>query len=70
MKTRQLTGYLFVALGFALIVLLGLGVVDPIGGAPAGPTSMGGLLKALAPSVGIALAAFLLGLWLLKGKRS
>ena len=41
MKARQIAGYLCVVLGFALILLLGWGVIDPIGMPPAGATSMG-----------------------------
>lgn len=69
MKTRQLAGYLCIAIGFAVVVLLGYGVIEPIGATPAAPASLSELLASLAPSVGIALAAFLLGLWLLKGTR-
>lgn len=69
MTSRQLAGYLLVALGFALIVLLGTGMIDPIGAAPASTRSLGGVLAALLRSVLIALASFLLGLWLLRGGR-
>jgi hypothetical protein len=68
MKARLIAGYLCVALGFALILLLGWGVIDPIG-MPAGTTSMGAILLGLLPSVLMALGAFLIGLWLLKGSR-
>ena len=69
MKARQIAGYLCVALGFALILLLGWGVIDPIGMSPNGATSLGAVLLGLLPSVLMALGAFLIGLWLLKGSR-
>lgn len=65
---RRLAGYACVALGFALVVLLGTGLVSPPG-MPAAVDSLGALLAGLAPSVLAALALFLLGLWLLKGGR-
>ncbi|HEU0307146.1 MAG TPA: hypothetical protein VFR30_09290, partial [Lysobacter sp.] len=66
MNVRTIAGYLCVALGFALILLLGYGVIDPIG-APAEPAaSLGALLIGLMPSVLMALGAFVIGLWLLK----
>ena len=68
MKARQLAGYVCVALGFALIGLLGYGVIEPIGTA-SGASSIGAVLLGLLPSVLLALTAFVLGLWLLKGKR-
>lgn len=69
MNTRTLAGYFCVALGFALILLLGYGVIDPIGGLPAQGASMRDLLIGLMPSVLLALGAFAIGLWLLKGAR-
>lgn len=69
MNARKLAGYFCVALGFALILLLGYGVIDPIGASAAGATSLGALLIGLVPSVLLALGAFALGLWLLKGSR-
>ena len=69
MKARQIAGYLCVVLGFALILLLGWGVIDPIGISPNGATSMSAVLLGLLPSVVMALAAFVIGLWLLKGSR-
>jgi hypothetical protein len=65
---RRLAGLACVALAFALVVLLGTGVVSPPG-MPATVGSLGALLAGLAPSVLAALALFLLGLWLLKGGR-
>ncbi|HEY0661411.1 MAG TPA: hypothetical protein VGD21_08860 [Lysobacter sp.] len=65
---REFAGWACVVLGFAVIVMLGYGVLDPIG-MPAGATSMGALLVGLLPSVALALVVFAIGLWLLKGKR-
>jgi hypothetical protein len=67
MNARKLAGYLCIALGFALMLLLGYGVIDPIGASPEKATSMGALLVGLMPSVLMALGAFVIGLWLLKG---
>jgi len=69
MNTRKFAGYLCVALGFALILLLGYGVIDPIGATPGKATSIGALLIGLMPSVLMAVGAFVIGLWLLKGSR-
>ena len=67
MTARKFAGYLCVALGFGLLLLLGYGVIDPIGASPGKATSMGALLIGLMPSVLMALGAFVIGLWLLKG---
>jgi hypothetical protein len=67
MNARKLAGYLCIALGFALILLLGYGAIDPIGGLPANAASMRDVLIGLAPSVLLALGVFVIGLWLLKG---
>jgi hypothetical protein len=69
MNTRRLAGYFCVALGFALILALGYGVIDPIGSSPAAAGSVRDVLIGLMPSVLLALGAFLAGLWLLKGSR-
>jgi hypothetical protein len=69
MSARKIAGYLCVALGFALILLLGYGVVDPIGAPLSAATSMREVLIGLMPSVLLALGAFAIGLWLLKGPR-
>ena len=69
MKPRILAGYACVAAGFALIIALGIGAIDPIG-VQVTTASGTGLLAALAPTVLIALALFLTGLWLLKGRRA
>jgi hypothetical protein len=70
MNPRKLAGYFCVVLGFALVLLLGYGVIDPIGGLPANATSMRDVLIGLMPSVLLALGAFVIGLWLLKGSRN
>ena len=67
MNARKFAGYLCVAVGFALLLLLGYGVIDPIGASPQKATSMGALLLGLMPSVLMALGAFVIGLWLLRG---
>jgi hypothetical protein len=69
MNARKYAGYGCVALGFALIVLLGYGVIDPIGGLPAHTASMRDVLVGLMPSVLLALGAFAIGLFLLKGPK-
>lgn len=69
MTIRKIAGYVCVALGFALVLLLGYGVVDPIGAPLAAADSMREVLIALMPSVLLALGLFALGLWLLKGSR-
>ena len=69
MNTRKFAGYLCLALGFTLILLLGYGVIDPIGASPKQVTSMGALLIGLMPSVFMAAGAFAIGLWLLRGPR-
>lgn len=66
MTARKIAGFFCVALGFALILLLGYGVIDPIGASLAQATSMGAVLIALMPSVVMALGLFVIGLWLLK----
>ena len=68
MNPRNLTGYLCVAAGFALIVALGSGAMEPLGMTTI-PRSGRAMLTALAPSVLLATGLFVLGLWLLKGKR-
>jgi hypothetical protein len=67
MNARKFAGFACVALGFALILLIGYGVIDPIGGVPSNASSMRDVLIGLAPSVLLALGAFVIGLWLLKG---
>ena len=68
---RRFAGWLCVALGFALIVMLGAGVIDPVGVPDGGDaTSLAVLLAGLLPSVLLALLVFALGLWLLKGRNT
>ena len=64
---RKFVGWLCVALGFAVIVMLGYGMLDPLGKPISSATSIGSLLLGFLPSVLPALALFALGLWLLKG---
>lgn len=67
---RRIAGWLCVALAFAAVVLLGYGVIDPIGvSATQAPASLAAMLFALLPTVLGALALFVLGLWLLKGAK-
>lgn len=67
---RRIAGWLCVALGFAVVVLLGYGVIDPISmSATQAPGSLAAMLFALLPTVLGALALFVLGLWLLKGAK-
>lgn len=69
-RLRLYAGYLCVALGFAIIVMLGYGVIDPIGlDLQAGAVSIGALLLGLLPSVLLAAAVFAIGLVLVKGAR-
>ena len=65
---RRFAGWLCMALGFAVVVLLGYGVIDPVGVATdQAPASLAALFLALLPTLLGALALFVLGLWLLKG---
>jgi hypothetical protein len=67
---RRFAGWLCVALGFAVVVLLGYGVIDPIGlPTSEAPASLMAVLFGLMPTLLGALALFVLGLWLLKGGR-
>ena len=67
-RTRLLAGYACVLLAFALVVLVGTGLLAPPN-MPANATSLGALFAGLLPSALAALALFLLGLWLVKGAR-
>jgi hypothetical protein len=58
---RLLAGWLCVAIGCALVVLLGLGAFDPVDA----PASLGPVLVAMLPSVTIGLALFAVGVWLI-----
>ena len=68
MRTRRLAGYACVLLAFALVVLVGTGLLTPPG-VSANATSLGTLFVGLLPSALAALALFLFGLWLVKGAR-
>ena len=69
-RMRLYAGYLCVAIAFALIVMLGYGMIDPIGmDMGASPETMGAALLGLLPSVLIAGAVFAIGLYLVKGAR-
>ena len=68
MTPRTILGYALIALGFLLIILLGYGVIEPFG--PIGEArDIGGLMGALAPSLLIPLAIFLVGIGLARGGR-
>lgn len=66
MTPRRFAGVALIALGFLLIGLLGFGVIEPFG-ATAEARDLGGMLAAIAPSLLMPLAIFLVGVWLLKG---
>ena len=67
-RTRLFAGYACVALAFALVVLLGTGLLVPPG-MPAQATTLAALLAGLMPSALAVLVLFLLGLWLVHGAR-
>ncbi|HEY4555276.1 MAG TPA: hypothetical protein VIG68_02405 [Lysobacter sp.] len=64
---RILAGWTCLALAFAVVVLLGTGLVDPPGVAAARSASE--LLGAYVPFLGGALALFAVGLWLIRRPR-
>lgn len=68
MTPRLIAGYALIVGAFALILMLGYGVIEPFGPIAAAD-DMRSLLAAAAPSLLLPLAAFLLGLWLVKGAR-
>ena len=68
MTTRQLIGYALVALGFLLVFLLAYGVIEPFGDTSQA-RDVGGVLTAIAPSLLIPLAIFLVGIALARGGR-
>lgn len=63
---RHLAGWLCIALGFALVVLLGLGMIDPTAD-DAAPASLGAAFAGLLPFLLAAVGAFVIGLVLLRG---
>ncbi len=68
MNPRLLAGYILILAGFALILMLGYGVIEPFGSISEA-RDMNDLLAAAAPSLLIPFAIFLAGLWLVKGAR-
>ncbi|MFZ5655647.1 MAG: hypothetical protein ACOY37_01065 [Pseudomonadota bacterium] len=68
MTPRLLAGYALILAGFALILMLGYGIIEPFGPI-AGADDMPSLLAAAAPSLLLPFAIFLVGLWLVKGAR-
>ena len=62
---RMLAGWICIVLGFAVMVLLGLGLYDPTTAAAAQATSMTPVLVALLPSVSFGIAIFAVGVWLI-----
>lgn len=64
---RILAGWTCLAIAFAVVVLLGAGLVDPPGVASARTPSE--LLGAYVPFLGGALALFAIGLWLIRKPR-
>ncbi|MBB1087165.1 hypothetical protein H4F99_01540 [Lysobacter sp. SG-8] len=67
--TRRIAGWLCVGLGFALVVALGLGVIGPTLDGTA-PVSLAAVFAGLAPTLMMAVGAFVVGLVLLRGGRS
>ncbi|MHB8913188.1 MAG: hypothetical protein ACYC42_11190 [Lysobacter sp.] len=67
---RLLAGWLCIAIGFGLVVLLGLGVFDPITASVAQATSLTPVLIALLPSVSFGIAIFAIGVWLIATRKS
>lgn len=65
---RLLAGWLCMAIGFAVVVLLGLGVLDPTTGTNA--TSLAPVLVAMLPSVSFGIAIFAVGVWLISTGKS
>ena len=68
MRPRQTLGYALIALGFLLVVLVGYGVIEPFG-STAEARDLGGVFAAIAPSLLIPLAIFLVGVALARGGR-
>lgn len=68
MTARRAIGYVLIAIGFALILLLGTGTIEPFG-STSEARDVGGVLTAIAPSLLIPLAIFLVGVALARGGR-
>jgi hypothetical protein len=66
----MLAGWICIVIGFAVMALLGLGMVDPTVNAAAHATSMTPVLVALLPSVSFGIAIFAVGVWLISTSRS
>ena len=66
---RLVAGVALVLLGFALVVGLGVGAIEPFGMAASDAASIGALLAGFAPTVVLAFGVFLVGVWLVKGSR-
>lgn len=67
---RLLAGWLCIAIGFALMVVFGLGVFDPLGASAAKATSLTPVLVAMLPSVSFGIAIFAVGVWLIATRKS
>jgi len=67
---RLLAGWLCIAAGFALVVMLGLGVFDPVTAAAARATSLTPALVAMLPGVSFGIALFAVGVWLIATRKS
>ena len=69
-RQRIYAGWLCIAIAFALVVLLGIGVIDPFDAAGlTGVDSLGALAALLAPVLAGPVVLFVVGLVLLKGPR-
>ena len=67
---RLLAGWLCIAAGFALVLLIGLGVFDPVTASAASGTSLTPALVAMLPGVTFGIAVFAVGVWLLATGKS
>ena len=67
---RFLAGCLCIAAGFALVILIGLGVFDPITASAAEATSLTPVLVAMLPGVTFGIALFAVGVWLIATGKS
>lgn len=67
---RLLAGWLCMAIGFAVVVLLGLGVFDPTTPSGTNAPSLAPALVAMLPSVSFGIAIFAVGVWLISTGKS
>ena len=67
---RFFAGCLCIAAGFALVILIGLGVFDPITASAAKATSLTPALVAMLPGVTFGIALFAVGVWLIATGKS